>query len=119
LDRQRIDKWLWHARIVRTRVAAAELADRGHVRINGSRITAASRKVTAGDVITIALGRVRILKVLEFAERRGAADSAAGLYEDLQPAQAAIPASGPEAGSGRPEKREWRAIDKMRGRYNI
>ena len=38
LDRQRIDKWLWHARVVRTRSAAAALCDAGLVRINGARI---------------------------------------------------------------------------------
>jgi hypothetical protein len=32
---QRIDKWLWHARVVRTRGAAAALADAGYVRVNG------------------------------------------------------------------------------------
>jgi ribosome-associated heat shock protein Hsp15 len=57
LDRQRVDKWLWHARVVRTRSAAAALADSGHVRVNGSRIEAASRPVRPGDVITIALDR--------------------------------------------------------------
>ena len=48
LDRQRIDKWLWHARVVRTRAAAAALAAAGHVRINGQRIDAASRAGAAG-----------------------------------------------------------------------
>src|SRR5207249_3114621 len=65
LDRQRIDKWLWHARVVRTRTAAAALADSGHVRVNGARIDAASRAVKPGDVVTVALDRnVRVLKVL-------------------------------------------------------
>ena len=40
LDRQRIDKWLWHARVVRTRSAAAALAASGHVRVNGQRVDA-------------------------------------------------------------------------------
>ena len=37
-DRQRIDKWLWHARVVRTRPAAAGLATSGRVRVNGVRV---------------------------------------------------------------------------------
>lgn len=86
MERQRIDKWLWHARLVRTRSAAAELAGRGRVRVNGARIDAASRKVGPGDVITIALSRVRVLKVLDFSERRGPAAAAQALYEDLQAA---------------------------------
>src|SRR5580658_3247375 len=71
-DRQRIDRWLWHARIVRTRDAAASLAGAGYVRINGVKIDAPGRFVRAGDVITVALDRsVRVLRVTGFAERRG------------------------------------------------
>jgi ribosome-associated heat shock protein Hsp15 len=84
LDRQRIDKWLWHARLVRTRSAAAALAGSGHVRVNGARIEASSRLVRIGDVITVALERtVRVLKVQGFVERRGPAKTCDGLYEDL------------------------------------
>ena len=84
LDRQRIDRWLWHARLVRTRSAAAELVGSGYVRVNGARIAAASRSVRAGDVITVALDRaVRVLKVTGFVERRGPASSVQSLYEEL------------------------------------
>lgn len=84
LDRQRIDRWLWHARLVRTRGAAAALADAGYVRVNGTRIDAPGRVVRAGDVITVALDhRVRVLKVRAFADRRGPAAMAEGLYEEL------------------------------------
>ena len=84
VDRQRIDRWLWHARLVRTRSAAAELAGSGYVRVNGARIAAPSRTVLSGDVITVALDRaVRVLKVTGFVERRGPASSARSLYEDL------------------------------------
>jgi ribosomal 50S subunit-recycling heat shock protein len=84
-ERQRIDRWLWHARLVRTRGAAAALAGGGFVRVNGARIDAPGRMVRAGDVITVALDhRVRVVKVMGFVERRGPADSAAALYQDLQ-----------------------------------
>jgi ribosome-associated heat shock protein Hsp15 len=84
LDRQRIDKWLWHARVVRTRGAAASLAMSGHVRVNGQRVLAASRMVQVGDVVLIALDRaVRVLKVLELSERRGSFELARRLYQDL------------------------------------
>jgi ribosomal 50S subunit-recycling heat shock protein len=83
--RQRIDRWLWHARLVRTRGAAAALAGGGFVRVNGVRIDAPGRMVRAGDVITVALDRgVRVVKVTGFVERRGPAGLAATLYEDLQ-----------------------------------
>jgi ribosome-associated heat shock protein Hsp15 len=123
LDRQRIDKWLWHARVVRTRSAAAALAASGHVRLNSQRIDAASQLVRAGDVVTIALDRaVRVLKVLSFAERRGSAGEAQALYEDLSPAsrrpepEPELPtAAERERGTGRPTKRERRAIGRFTG----
>lgn len=84
-DRQRIDRWLWHARLVRTRGAAAALAGSGFVRVNGARIAAPGRMVRAGDVITVALDRrVRVLKVTGFTARRGPGGSGAVLYEDLE-----------------------------------
>jgi ribosome-associated heat shock protein Hsp15 len=83
-DRQRIDKWLWHARLVRTRNAAAALANAGYVRINGARIGAPGRTVRKGDVITVALDRrVRVVKVRAFAERRGSAAAGRDLFEEI------------------------------------
>jgi len=121
LDRQRIDKWLWHARVVRTRAAAAALAGSGHVRVNGARISAASHAVKVGDVITVALDRtVRVLKVAGFSERRGDAQAGRLLYEDLSPPPVRTADREPEpavrpSGSGRPTKRERRAMDRFTG----
>jgi ribosome-associated heat shock protein Hsp15 len=85
LDRQRIDKWLWHARVVRTRSAAAALVASGHVRINGRRAGAVAQIVRVGDVITVALDRaVRVLKVSGFADRRGSAEDARLLYRAIE-----------------------------------
>jgi ribosome-associated heat shock protein Hsp15 len=117
LDRQRIDKWLWHVRVVRTRSAAAALAGSGHVRVNGQRIDAPSRAVRIGDVVTVALDRrVRVLKVAGFVERRGSAESTQPLYEDLAPAPIYRRTSSPatrEPGAGRPTKRDRRSIDRL------
>ena len=72
--------------MVRTRSAAAALSGAGLVRINGARIDTSSRPVRPGDVVTIALDRnVRVLKVIGYAERRGSAEIARALYEDLTP----------------------------------
>jgi ribosome-associated heat shock protein Hsp15 len=82
--RQRIDKWLWHARVVRTRSSAAALVDAGHVRLNGDRVDAASQAVRMGDVITVALDRaVRVIEVTGLCERRGGASQARALYREL------------------------------------
>jgi ribosome-associated heat shock protein Hsp15 len=84
MDRQRLDKWLWHARVVKARTSAAELVERGHVRINGVRETSPGHAVKLGDVLTVALDRtVRVMKVIGFSERRGDATSARVLYEEL------------------------------------
>ncbi len=84
MDRQRIDKWLWHARVVRTRSDAAALVEAGHVRLNGKRTTAAGQPVRVGDVLTLALDRsVRVLAVAGFHQRRGSAPAARALYRDL------------------------------------
>jgi ribosome-associated heat shock protein Hsp15 len=83
-DRQRIDRWLWHARIVRTRDDAAALAGAGYIRVNGAKIDAPGRFVRTGDVITVALDRtVRVLRVRGFVERRGPAATGQSLYEEL------------------------------------
>ena len=124
MDRQRIDKWLWHARVVRTRSAAAALVDGGLVRVNNERVTQPSRPVRPSDVITIALDRsVRILKVTGYAERRGSATVARGLFEDLTPLpepKAKEPPSGArDDGTGRPTKRERRDTDRLRGRDGL
>ena len=84
IDRQRIDRWLWHARLVRTRDAAAALAGSGYVRVNGTRVGAPGRMVRSGDVITVALDRrVRVLKIVGFRDRRGPAGTGETLYEEL------------------------------------
>ena len=124
MDRQRIDKWLWYARVVRTRSAAAALSDSGFVRINGARIDTSSRPVRPGDVVTIALDRnVRVLKVIGYAERRGGPDTIRALYEDLTPPatpRQEQPTGGErEEGSGRPTKRERREIDRLQGRDEL
>jgi ribosome-associated heat shock protein Hsp15 len=85
LERQRLDKWLWHARVVRARTSAAALIEAGHVRINGAREKSPGHAVKLGDVLTIGLDNsVRVLKVAGFSERRGDATAARVLYEDLR-----------------------------------
>ena len=116
---QRLDKWLWFARLAKTRSLAGRLIGAGKVRINRARVTKASRIVRPGDVITAAVqGRIRVLKVLDEGRRRGPAVEARALYEDLSPPPSATPstpAQPPPAmraeGAGRPTKRDRRRID--------
>jgi ribosome-associated heat shock protein Hsp15 len=83
-ERQRLDKWLWFARVVKTRSLAARLVTEGRVRINARRIETPAQAIVPGDVLTIALEqKVRVLKVIGPGTRRGAYPEARLLFEDL------------------------------------
>ncbi len=85
-ETQRLDKWLWHARIVKTRSLAAQFVEQGKFRINREKILKPAYAVKNGDVITAAIfGRVRVLRIAGFSARRGAAAEAQALYVDLTP----------------------------------
>ena len=117
----RIDKWLWYARVTKSRSLAQKLATSGHVRINKDKISSASKSVKVGDVLTIALERkVLVLKIAALGTRRGPYEEARKLYEDLSPPL--LPRKQPppapaqrEAGAGRPTKRDRRKMDAFRG----
>ena len=83
---QRIDKWLFFARIIKSRSLAAKFAQAGRVRINGEKSERASDNVKPGDVLTITLERrIFVCRVLDPGTRRGPAEEARTLYEDLSP----------------------------------
>lgn len=82
-NRQRLDKWLWFARIVKTRQDSQRLVESGHVRINSTKVTKPGHGVKPGDVLTIVLNaRVRVLRVEAFTQRRGEATAARLLYAE-------------------------------------
>ncbi len=122
----RVDKWLWYARVTKSRALASQLARGGKIRVNRIKINGAAKPVGPGDVLTISLrGRVRVLKILATGSRRGPAAEARLLYEDLTPvlpsragphdlppaAAAARPAR--DKGSGRPTKKERRQLQAL------
>jgi ribosome-associated heat shock protein Hsp15 len=120
LDSVRVDKWLWAARVFKTRSQASVACDGGKVDVNDEAAKPA-RRVRTGDRITVTLprGRRRILKVAGVGDRRGSAEVAKLLFEDLTPPepprlrQARPPWRVP--GTGRPTKRERRDIERLRG----
>ena len=84
MDRQRLDKWLWFARVARTRSAAARLVSDGHVRLNGVRIEVPAKAVGPGDVLTVALERqVRVLRIVATGLRREGFAEAQHLFEEI------------------------------------
>jgi len=80
----RIDKLLWFLRFVKTRGAAQELVEQGHVRLNSRRIDRASAKVGCGDVLVVPLASgIRIIEIFALPLRRGPADEARQCYQVL------------------------------------
>jgi ribosome-associated heat shock protein Hsp15 len=115
---QRLDKWLWCARLAKTRSGAQRAIEAGKVRINGARALKASRLVHAGDVVTATLlGRLSVMRVLGIAERRGPASLARGLYEDLTPQVPPTPPRVPGQCGPRPTKRDRRRLDAFRSEF--
>ena len=85
--RQRVDKWLWFARIVKSRTLAAKLVTEGRIRVNSIRIETPARAVGPGDVLTVALEHeVKVLRIIANAQRRGPYSQARLLYTDLKAA---------------------------------
>jgi ribosome-associated heat shock protein Hsp15 len=80
----RLDRFLWFARIAKTRALAQDLAERGRLRLNGRVIDRAHALVRAGDVLSFAQrGTVRVLRVETLPARRGPAREARAHYCEL------------------------------------
>jgi len=99
--RQRIDKWLFFARVVKSRSLAAKLVQAEAVRVNREKVDQASHPLKVGDVLTITLPRrVLVYRVLATGTRRGPSEEARTLYEDLSPSAAATAADEVETEEG-------------------
>jgi ribosome-associated heat shock protein Hsp15 len=83
-DWQRLDLWLWCARVMKARSDCARLVESGGVRLNSQPTAKAHARVRTGDVITLGLRQdVRVLRVVGLAERRGPAPMARMLYQEI------------------------------------
>jgi len=121
----RVDKWLWAARLVKTRTLAADAVKGGRVAVNGQRIKP-SKDVRPGDRLEITLGQTRLAVVVRgTAERRGPASEAALLYQETaesrearerQAAERRLNATPSGERGGRPTKRERRRFEARSGR---
>lgn len=126
MDRVRIDKWLWAARLYKSRSLAAEAVSGGRAQLNGARVKP-SREVAVGDELEVTTGQTRrIVIVRGLSERRGPAKEAVKLYEETPASLAArelaaeqrrlqSPPPGADLGM-RPTKRDRRRLDSARGR---
>ena len=128
---QRLDKWLWYARFIKTRSQASKLVASGNVRVNREKVNKPATTVKENDVITAIIhNRVRVIKVIGLGKRRGPAPEAQLLYEEIEAEAETLvsksnaqkqniqktvvvdPAKSPsrEKGMGRPTKRDRRKM---------
>jgi ribosome-associated heat shock protein Hsp15 len=116
--RQRLDRWLFFARFVKSRTLAARLVAAGGIRVNRVKTTLPSHQVRPGDVLTVTLERrILVVRVLAPGTRRGPAAEARLLYEDVTPPAVPPPVMELEtnpAPAGRPTKKERRALVRLR-----
>ena len=83
-DGLRLDKFLWFARIVKTRALAQAMAETGRIRISGRLVDRAHAPVKVGDVLSFAQrGAVRVLRIEALPVRRGPPAEARALYSEL------------------------------------
>jgi ribosome-associated heat shock protein Hsp15 len=117
----RIDKWLWAARVFKTRTLAGNACRHGHVTVAG-RPVKPSREVRPNDVIVAKTGDLtRTLKVVALLDRRVAARALEPFVQDLTPPSEYTrpretvlpPLFARPKGLGRPTKRDRRQLDKL------
>ncbi|MEQ1651002.1 MAG: RNA-binding S4 domain-containing protein, partial [Hyphomicrobium sp.] len=132
---QRLDQWMWFARVTKSRTLAQALIERGKVRVNGSKVDRPSIAVKPTDVLTVSAGpRVRIIAIKAIGVRRGPATEAQGLFEELTPEPDRTKSTAKDktpggdlpdgglatavrpSGAGRPTKRERRDMERLKDR---
>jgi ribosome-associated heat shock protein Hsp15 len=117
MDSTRADRWLWAVRLTKTRPDAAAACRGGHVRIN-DRVAKPSTTVSPGDQVSARVGDItRIVEVVRVIDKRVGAADAVTCYLDRTPAPpptSVVPVAARDRGSGRPTKRDRRALDRWR-----
>ena len=118
----RADRWLWFARFFKSRTLAAEACSKRRIRLNGKVLSKSNQPLRTGDVLTFSQGdAVRVVRLTALGTRRGPADEAHTLYEDLapqpqRPGTILLPDVPRKPGTGRPSKSDRRLIERLRGR---
>jgi ribosome-associated heat shock protein Hsp15 len=114
-----VDRWLWAVRLTKTRSDAAAACRGGHVRVN-DRPAKPATTVTPGDEVRVRSGgTARVVEVVRVIQKRVGAPDAATCYLDRTPKpppEALIPVAHRDRGTGRPTKRDRRAMEKFRQR---
>ena len=121
--KERLDKFLFFSRALKSRTLAQKLIESGAVRVNSERTDRTDHKVGAGDVLTMTLhNRIIVWRIIDAGTRRGPASEAQGLYEDISPPALPRAEMTPfeavlaqrDDGAGRPTKKQRRETDRLR-----
>jgi ribosome-associated heat shock protein Hsp15 len=121
--KERLDKFLFFSRAIKSRTLAQKIIETGVIRVNSEKTVDSDHRVGAGDVLTMAIhNRIVVWKILDAGMRRGPASEAAALYEDLSPPVLPRSERSPydavmaqrDEGAGRPTKKERRDTDRLR-----
>lgn len=118
----RMDKWLWAARLFKTRSLAADAIRGGKVKVDDNPVKP-SREVKEGDVIQVQIDQLhKVVEVKTVIKNRVSAKQVPEIYNDLTPKEEyeriefmhAYKAEWRDRGAGRPTKKERRMIEKMK-----
>lgn len=118
----RIDKWLWAARLFKTRSLAADAIKGGKVKINGTAVKP-SREVKEGEVIQVQIEQLhKVVQIKTLVKNRVSPKQVADVYTDLTPAEEyeriefmhAYKTEWRDRGAGRPTKKERRMMEKLK-----
>jgi ribosome-associated heat shock protein Hsp15 len=124
-DRHRIDKWLWHVRLFKTRSQASDAVGGGKVKLDGERVKAA-HAVRVGQLVSVTLSERAIeVEVLALPSRRGPAPESQACYAETASSaersahyreQRRLAALARPQPDHRPDKRERRKLEELRRR---
>lgn len=122
-ERHRIDKWLWHVRLFKSRSLASDAVSGGKVKLDGERVKPA-HELRIGQLVSVTLGERSIeVSVLSLPARRGSASVAQACYAETEASaeraarhreQRRLAALARPQPDHRPDKRERRQLDRLR-----
>lgn len=122
-DRQRIDKWLFFARIAKSRTLAQTWVEAGHVTVNDEKVKRPSADVKIGDRLEVMTAERDIVVIVRApGDSRRPYEEARLLYDDISPPREKLSRfeqAMRDPGTGRPEKKERREIDRLKGRLDF
>ena len=115
MESVRVDKWLWAARMYKTRSMATKACAAGHVKVNGSTVKASYSLKVGATIDALTPGGPKKLEVAGLSDKRQGYPIAKELYIDNSPEPDRSPLAPRFEGGGRPSKKDRRALRKLKG----